>query len=129
MKCASEALRVVTSLYQAAQHFRDYRLPELFWRVCSGAKMTPRCITRCLRSPQAFASGAMFLMLTSILGIRPSAPRKELNIINPELPEWLDHLHIRNLRVGTVLALVSTSRARASAHSATSWMSRAKSCW
>ena len=47
-----------------------------------------------------WASGAMFLMLSSTLGIRPSAPRKELNIVNPQLPDWLDHLHIRNLRVG-----------------------------
>jgi hypothetical protein len=39
-------------------------------------------------------------MLISVLGIRPSGPRKELNIINPELPDWLEHLHIRNLRVG-----------------------------
>jgi hypothetical protein len=23
-----------------------------------------------------------------------------LNIINPHLPEWLDYLHIRNLRIG-----------------------------
>ena len=42
----------------------------------------------------------MFLMLSSILGIRPSAPRRELNVVNPELPEWLDHLHIRNMRIG-----------------------------
>ena len=52
-------------------------------------------------SPQAWASGAMFLILASVLGIRPSAPRKELNIINPRLPDWLDHLHIRNLRIGS----------------------------
>jgi hypothetical protein len=39
-------------------------------------------------------------MLTAVLGIRPSAPHNELNIINPELPDWLDYLRIRNLRVG-----------------------------
>ena len=42
----------------------------------------------------------MFLILTSVLGIRPSAHRKELNILNPMLPEWLNVLRIRNLRVG-----------------------------
>jgi hypothetical protein len=35
-----------------------------------------------------------------VLGIRPSAQRKELNIVNPELPDWLEHLHLRNLRIG-----------------------------
>jgi hypothetical protein len=39
-------------------------------------------------------------MLTSILGIRPSAPQKELNIFNPVLPPWLDHLQIQNLGIG-----------------------------
>jgi glycogen debranching enzyme len=93
------ALRVVTSLYQAAQNFRDYRLPELFCGVQRRENDTPvHYPVSC--SPQAWASGAMILMLTSILGIRPSAPRKELNIINPQLPEWLEHLHIRNLKIG-----------------------------
>ena len=39
-------------------------------------------------------------MLTSILGIRPNAPHRELNIVNPELPEWLSHFQVRNLRIG-----------------------------
>jgi len=51
-------------------------------------------------SPQAWASGSMFLMLTALLGIRPSAPSKEVHIVNPMLPEWLDLLQIRNLRIG-----------------------------
>jgi glycogen debranching enzyme len=93
------ALRVLSSLYQAALTFRDYRLPELFCGVQRRDSDAPvHYPVSC--SPQAWASGAMFLMLTSVLGIRPSAPRKELNIINPRLPEWLDHLHIRNLRIG-----------------------------
>jgi hypothetical protein len=36
----------------------------------------------------------------SVLGIRPSAHRKELNVVNPALPEFLDQLSIRNMRVG-----------------------------
>ena len=35
-----------------------------------------------------------------MLGIRPSASRKELNIVNPILPDWLDFLKIRNLSIG-----------------------------
>jgi glycogen debranching enzyme len=93
------ALRVLTSLYQAARTFRDYRLPELFCGVQRREYDNPvHYPVSC--SPQAWASGAMFLILASVLGIRPTAPRKELNIINPQLPEWLDHLYIRNLRIG-----------------------------
>ncbi|MGB8771446.1 MAG: hypothetical protein WCC92_17650 [Candidatus Korobacteraceae bacterium] len=93
------ALRILTSLYQAAANFRDYRLPELFCGVKRREFDEPvHYPVAC--SPQAWASGAMFLMLSSVLGIRASAPRKELNIINPRLPDWLDHLHVRQLRIG-----------------------------
>lgn len=93
------ATKVFTNLFQTALRFRDFRLPELFCGVQRRDFDDPvHYPVSC--SPQAWASGSMFLMLTSILGIRPSAPRKELNVVNPELPEWLDHLHIRNLRIG-----------------------------
>jgi glycogen debranching enzyme len=93
------ALRALTSLFEAALYFRDYRLPELFCGVQRGENDQPvHYPVSC--SPQAWASGAMFLILSSVLGIRPSAQRRELNIINPELPEWLGQLHIRHLRVG-----------------------------
>jgi glycogen debranching enzyme len=91
---------IVTALSQAALTFRDYRLPELFCGIQRREHDVPvHYPVSC--SPQAWASGAMFLMLSSLLGIRPSAPRKQLNIVNPQLPDWLDHLHLRNLRVGS----------------------------
>jgi glycogen debranching enzyme len=93
------AIHVLTTLFQAALNFRDYRLPELFCGVHRREHDEPvHYPVSC--SPQAWASGAMFLVLNSVLGIRPSAQRKELNIINPQLPDWLDWLHIRNLKVG-----------------------------
>lgn len=93
------AIHVLTTLFQAALNFRDYRLPELFCGVQRREQDEPvHYPVSC--SPQAWASGAVFLILVSLLGIRPSAQRRELNIINPQLPDWLDWLHIRNLRVG-----------------------------
>ncbi len=93
------ALRVLGALFQAALEFRDYRLPELFCGVQRRPYDEPvHYPVSC--SPQAWASGALFLVLSSVLGIRPSAHRKELNIINPQLPEWLGHLYIRNLKIG-----------------------------
>jgi glycogen debranching enzyme len=95
----SPALEVMTSLFEAALNFRNYRLPELFCGVRRGDQDEPvQYPVSC--SPQAWASGSWLLMLSSVLGIRPSAPRKELNIIEPQLPPWLDHLRIRQLRIG-----------------------------
>ncbi|HSE48725.1 MAG TPA: amylo-alpha-1,6-glucosidase [Terriglobales bacterium] len=93
------AAHCLTTLFQAAVKFRDYRLPELFCGVQRREFDDPvHYPVSC--SPQAWASGAIFLMLASVLGIRPSAPKKELNIVNPMLPDWLDWLRLRNLRVG-----------------------------
>ncbi len=93
------ALQVMTSLFEAALNFRDYRLPELFCGVQRREQDEPvQYPVSC--SPQAWASGSWFLLLSSVLGLRPSAPRKELNIVDPQLPHWLDHLQIRRLRVG-----------------------------
>src|SRR5579859_606985 len=93
------ANQLFTALYQAALNFRDYRLPELFCGIERREHDEPvQYPVSC--SPQAWASGSVFLILMSVLGIRPSAPRKELNIVNPSLPEFLDHLSIRNMRIG-----------------------------
>lgn len=93
------ANKIFTTLFQAALNFRDYRLPELFCGIERREFDQPvQYPVSC--SPQAWASGAVFLILMSVLGIRPSAHRKELNIVNPTLPEFLDNLSVRNIRVG-----------------------------
>jgi len=104
-----QAIAVFTALFQAALNFRDYRLPELFCGIQRRDHDEPvHYPVSC--SPQAWASGALFLLLSSVLGIRPSAPRKELNIVNPTLPPWLDYLNIRNLRIGQSLVGLDFSR-------------------
>ena len=93
------ANQVFQALFQAALNFRDYRLPELFCGIERREYDEPvQYPVSC--SPQAWASGAVFLFLTSVLGIRPSAPRRELNIVSPTLPPFLEQLNIRNLHVG-----------------------------
>lgn len=93
------ANQLFTTLFEAALRFRNYRLPELFCGIQRREYDEPvQYPVSC--SPQAWASGAVFLLLTSVLGIRPSAPRREMNIVDPALPAFIDHLSIRNLRVG-----------------------------
>jgi glycogen debranching enzyme len=93
------ANQVFTTLFQAALNFRDYRLPELFCGIERREFDEPvQYPVSC--SPQAWASGAVLLLLTSVLGIRPSAPKKELNIVSPALPPFLEQVNIRNMQVG-----------------------------
>lgn len=57
-------------------------------------------------SPQAWASGALFQLLQMMLNLVPDAPGNHLRIIEPALLESMNHLSIRNLKVGqTVMDL------------------------
>jgi glycogen debranching enzyme len=51
-------------------------------------------------SPQAWASGAPFLLLTGLLGLRPRAQAGELVIDHPHLPPFVHRLRIDDLRIG-----------------------------
>jgi hypothetical protein len=52
-------------------------------------------------SPQAWASGAPFLLLTGLLGLQPRAQAGELVISQPHLPAFVQRLRIDDLRIGS----------------------------
>jgi glycogen debranching enzyme len=86
-------------IFEATQHFADYRLPELF---CGFARTdvdvpVPYPVA-C--SPQAWSAGSTLLFLRSMLGMRARADRRELELVRPHLPPWLGKVTIGNLRVG-----------------------------
>lgn len=101
--------QICSNLFEAALNFRDYRLPELFCGIQRRPYEVPvEYPVSC--SPQAWASGSMFLMLSSLLGFHPSAHSRELQVTDPYLPPFLDWLHIRNLRVGNSRVSLDFSR-------------------
>ncbi|HEX3595989.1 MAG TPA: hypothetical protein VHU80_12845, partial [Polyangiaceae bacterium] len=51
-------------------------------------------------SPQAWAAAAPFLLLSSVIGLRVDAKRQRLTFERPMLPDFVDDVIIRNLRVG-----------------------------
>jgi glycogen debranching enzyme len=96
----TEAVQILTGAYAAARELRHYRLPELFCGMSQGEGDQPvNYPVSC--SPQAWASGALFLMLRAILGLYPDAPRRSLRIVNPQLPPWMSDLTLRGLRIGS----------------------------
>jgi glycogen debranching enzyme len=57
-------------------------------------------------SPQAWASGTIFQLLHMMINLVPEASSNQLRIIDPALPEFIDHLSLENLQVaGTLLDL------------------------
>jgi len=95
-----ETLTVITQIAEAAQHFRYARLPELYCGFSrdkvyySGPSEYP---VSC--SPQAWAAGASILMLQAILGLEADAHTGRVRM-SPKLPDWLNSVHISNLRIG-----------------------------
>jgi glycogen debranching enzyme len=101
--------RVLEGLWAAAQQFRHLRLPELFCGLDRHAGQFPvHYPVAC--SPQAWASGSLFLLLRACLGLFPDAPRRTLHIASPALPEWLDHLTLSRLRIGPVRVTLHFTR-------------------
>jgi glycogen debranching enzyme len=94
-----EANRIVGSLFEAAQHFADYRLPELFCGFDRETSAVPVPYPVAC-SPQGWAAGATFLVLQTMLGLRPHAERNELELYRPNLPDWLGRVTLSNVRVG-----------------------------
>jgi glycogen debranching enzyme len=94
-----EALEILTGLYEAATRFDLYRLPELFAGFDRASYGRPvRYPVAC--SPQAWAAGSLPYLLTAVLGIVPDAVAGKLHIIRPRLPEWLEWVQIKGLKVG-----------------------------
>lgn len=96
-----KAAQLITGLFEAAQHFPNMRLPELFGglernhKTKEGPAFYP---VAC--NPQAWSSGAESLLLRSMLGISIDGTTKKVTIESPRLPAWLDDITISNLKIG-----------------------------
>jgi glycogen debranching enzyme len=86
-------------IFEASQHFAEFRLPELFCGFDRDLSAVPVPYPVAC-SPQAWAAGSLFLFLETMLGLRPHAAAGELELDRPELPEWLAKVTVSNLRVG-----------------------------
>lgn len=74
------------------------RLPELFCGLDRRAREGPTLYPVAC-APQAWAAGAVFLLLQSCLGLSLSAEKKQIRLDGPHLPEAIPELWIRDLRV------------------------------
>ena len=94
------AARVARELIDAAVRFPQYRLPELYCGFARDRRyfsLPAQYPVSC--SPQAWAAGAIFLVLQALLGLRADAAASRL-FLRPTLPDRVDHVAVRNLRVG-----------------------------
>ena len=92
--------RILMSLLDVSGAVDLHRLPELFCgvnrRLGQGPTLYP---VAC--SPQAWAAGAVFMLLQACLGISVNAKEKLLLFERPFLPTGVPQLTIRDLHLGT----------------------------
>ncbi|HXG40098.1 MAG TPA: glycogen debranching N-terminal domain-containing protein [Candidatus Limnocylindrales bacterium] len=94
-----EANLLIGRIFETAQHFPDFRLPELFCGFDREATPIPVPYPVAC-SPQAWAAGAPFLFLQTMLGLEAHADRRELELVQPHLPPWVRSVRLTNVRVG-----------------------------
>jgi glycogen debranching enzyme len=103
------ALRVMSGLLDLSENVTQHRLPELICgfgrRKGKGPTLYP---VAC--SPQAWAAGAVFMVLQACLGIEIKAHESRVYLHHSALPEALEEVHIRNLRVGSATVDLSFER-------------------
>jgi glycogen debranching enzyme len=94
-----ETRLVAGALFEATAHFREARLPELFCGFDRATSPMPVPYPVAC-SPQAWAAGSLYHLMSATLGFRPDARAKRLELVRPALPTWLPSLRVRGLRVG-----------------------------
>jgi glycogen debranching enzyme len=92
-------LTLLSGMFDAAAYMHLRRLPELFcgFRRAPGKGPTFYPVA-C--SPQAWASAAPFAMLQACLGLTFDPALEQVRFRQPRLPDFLDVVVIRKLRVG-----------------------------
>jgi len=93
------ALRTFSALFGAATLLELHRLPELYCGFEQRAGVGPTLYpVACL--PQAWASGAIFMLLQACLGLEISAEAREVRFTSPVLPPAIGQLVLRNVAIG-----------------------------
>jgi glycogen debranching enzyme len=99
----------LTGLFDASLYIDLRRMPELFCGFARRSGQGPTLYPVAC-APQSWAAGAVFLLLQACLGMTIDAPHKQVRFSRPVLPEWLETMTIRNLRVGQSSVDLSLAR-------------------
>lgn len=95
-----DAERLFNAMFAAANYMELSRLPEVFCgfprRRGEGPTLYPHAC-----SPQAWASGSVFLFLQAMLGIEIDAREMHLRFRYPKLPASIESLRLTDIKIGS----------------------------
>jgi glycogen debranching enzyme len=92
------ASAIFEGLFDAAARMEMMRFPELFCGFPRRRGIAPTLYPVAC-APQAWASVVPFALLQACLGLELCHDRRELSFHNPQLPKFLEELHINDLEL------------------------------
>ena len=92
------ASAIFEGLFGAASHMEMMRFPELFCGFPRRRGMAP-VLYPVACAPQAWASVVPFALLQACLGLELCFARREIRFNNPQLPKFLEEIHINDLEL------------------------------
>ena len=92
-----QACEILHALFEVSRDVELQRLPELFCGFHKRPGTSGPTLYPVACAPQAWAAGAVFLLLRACLGMTLRAPERQIHFDHPVLPLHLDHVRIENL--------------------------------
>jgi glycogen debranching enzyme len=90
---------ILHALFDVSRDVELQRLPELFCGFHKRPNTHGPTLYPVACAPQAWAAGAVFLLLRACLGMSVRAPERQICFNHPVLPAPLEHVQIENLRL------------------------------
>ena len=91
--------QITRGLFEAATYIDFGRLPELFCGFRRGRGRGPTLYPVAF-SPQAWSAATPFALMQACLGLWFDHTEREIRLLNPRLPSFLNEVVLRNLRLG-----------------------------
>ena len=105
-----ESNKVMRGVFDAINRFDSYRPPEVYAGIHRrGNEDFPVLYPPGANIPQAWATGSVFHMIRTMLGLRADAPHKRL-YVNPTLPDWIDEIELHRMQIGSSKVTIKFKR-------------------
>ena len=95
----NKSLQILSALYEVSSAIDLHRVPELFCGFHRRGNAGAPVLYPVACAPQAWAAGAVYLLLRACLGITIDATQRCVQFENPQLPEAISELRIKGLKV------------------------------
>lgn len=94
----SDALKVLSALFEAACYMDLYRMPELFCGFSRRPQQSPVNYPLAC-APQSWAAASVFMLIKACLGLKVKADGSQILFNYPQMPNFLNQIEIKGLSV------------------------------